>query len=190
MYEGHEPQSQRREYAMPNPLSDASVNKCRAECSVVEASRMRDFPFHLGRYVFHHNMSLFASADNTIFPSNMRVDMLRSISLRRKVRPPRTTLVANASFPIRDSSCRLVHLSRAIHFGMSLRSSVSLSVGRLISMLLVSMSIPRYVSFVVGPHSLSMAIGTLSSANVVLMVFSWSSASANVGGVAFRKSSR
>ena len=91
----------------------------------------------------------------------------RSISLRKNILPGLTTLEAKAKRPIRDSSSRLVHFGRLNHCLMIALICCSLSAGsRMVIATESGISIPKYVIVVVGPTSLSSAMGTPKSLQI------------------------
>ena len=82
-----------------------------------------------------------------------------SSNRRRKMRPAGMTLQVKASLPMRDRSCRLVHLRqeawRSLKCDSSSRKAANLSCGGLACIRLVSSSIPNTVSVVDGPRTFS-----------------------------------
>ena len=84
----------------------------------------------------------------------------RSINRRRNRRPAGTTLAANDSLLMKDSSSRFEALRRLSQDCTSSRISASFSCGRESVRASESKRIPRNVIWVDGPSSLSKAMGT------------------------------
>ena len=89
-----------------------------------------------------------------------------SIMRLRKTRPGMTTVAAWLRVPMRDCSCLLVAVFLPLHSRTVAEMRASLSGWRLSSILLVSIWMPRNVSWQLGPSVLCVATGTPSSRHV------------------------
>ena len=85
--------------------------------------------------------------------------VLRSMRRLRNSLPGRTTNEMCCNFPMSESSSCFVAVFLPRHFGSNIRVASILSAGTVISILMVSIWIPRYGSDVAGPISFSWATG-------------------------------
>ena len=113
-----------------------------------------------------------------------------SMSRRVKMCPAGMTFDVKTSFPITNSSSRLVQDMRRQKCLSSERSSVSLPSGRRAICTIVSSSIPKKVKVVVGPTAFS-SLTTTPNSEQSAMVVSFSRVhSSDCGEPASKKSSR
>ena len=148
----------------PQPqVPDASDQK---ECAACCGGKMV-LPFHCGRKHDHHWMSdwncLFR---RTWWCWHFGTDIV-SINRLMNVLPGMTTDAAWLSEPTRDCSCLFVATLFPLHSRTMAVMRASLSGGRLSSILIVSIWMPRKVSWQLGPSVLCAAIGTPSSLQAV-----------------------
>ena len=120
-----------------------------------------DKPFQSTINVCHQRMSDWALRLRLMKPLLGRwwADLVKLISLRRKVRLGMITMLASCSSPTKDCRSHLWQDSKWTHFWNMPFSRASFSAGSLSSSLMVSSSTPRNVRQVVGPSRLSDAIG-------------------------------
>ena len=97
-------------------LSEALVNSSINVFDVQWDSCMRLLPGHCGKKSNHHLISSFASCVSGIQWCNFSTDILRSISLYRKILPDGTILHAKESLPIRERSSHVLHLRHQHHW--------------------------------------------------------------------------
>ena len=136
------------------------MNRFNVSASVQLWSKNMDTPFHEGRKRAHHATSALVSAVTRMWWWNLATVVDRSINRRRNRHPAGTTLAANDSLPMKDSSSRFEALRRLSQDCTSSRISASFSCGRESVRASESRRIPRNVIWVDGPSSLSKATGT------------------------------
>ena len=116
--------------------------------------------------------------------------VLRSINLHRNIRLGGTTLLAKASFPMTDSSSRLVHVRLPFSSVMAMRISDFRSEVIDASMVVESRRIPKKVREVEGPSSFSGLVGELMRLHTPFVVSILCLHIGESGGPAVKKSSR
>ena len=151
---------------------------------------MRPTPFQLGRKSSHHWMSALALAFSLMRWWSFDTDVLRSISLLRKILPTGITLAAKERDPMRERSSLFVVFLVVRHCCSSAFSAASLSSGRRISNFTVSNRIPRKTRMVASPSIFPSAMGNPSCRQICSICARACSQSDEPGFPAMRKSSR
>ena len=113
-----------------------------------------DVPFHLSMNNFHHARSDLNALLRRIGLFGHRADLSSSIILLRNDLPGLTTVLAWCSWPIKNSSSLFSQCLRESHWSISCFSRSNFSVGRRISILRVSIRMPRNVRIGAGPSIL------------------------------------
>ena len=115
-------------------------------------SSIRLFSGHCSKKLNHHFTSSFACHVRGRWWCNFSTDVLRLISLRRKILPDGTTLHAKESLPIRESSSRFLHLRcQYSRFNSANKASLGSDVMLASIVMVTSNCSPRKVMEVDGP---------------------------------------
>ena len=122
-------------------------------------------PFHRGAKSAHHWRSDLNSLLRLTWWWSSVTDVARSIILRRKQRPKRTTEATCWRTPMRDKSSLFWQAFLSPHAETSCCNRANLSVGRHAVRLTESNSMPRKQRRVLGPSILSGATGTPSDSH-------------------------
>ena len=132
--------------------------------------RKKLVPDQDGRKRSHHARSALASALRVMWWWRGVTVVLRSMSLRKKMRPGGITLHAKASLPIMDRSSRFVYVYLPHSSPMAWRSSVFRCAVMDACIVEESRRIPRNVSEVDGPSSFSGFVGALMQLQSLFIV--------------------